>query len=213
MNVIDGFTLEPIKNYKLTDFNKSLRIDTKSTSFFVVESPREGSVITVNSVGFTPQTISLNTSGKELMNVILEPNDSLLNSYHNQYDIYSENNTSKSDTLGKTEPVEREDKIYTFVDTPASYVGGEIKLKEFLSTNVEYPQEALDYNISGKVYIRFVVTETGKVENVHVVRGKNLPMDRESVRTVKSMPAWIPAKNGDTNVSSYFMLPIYFIIR
>jgi protein TonB len=60
-----------------------------------------------------------------------------------------------------------------------------------------------------------VVDENGTISNVKVVRGvPNCPeCDKEAVRVVKSMPAWVPGKIQGDAVSSFFMLPIIFALE
>ncbi len=86
---------------------------------------------------------------------------------------------------------------------------------DFLNLNVKYPQRAVDNGISGKVYLKFIVSEKGKISNVTI--SKKLPgcpeCDEEAKRVVEMMPDWIPAKNNNKNVSSYFNLPISFSLK
>ncbi len=105
--------------------------------------------------------------------------------------------------------------ITDVVGDPASYPGGRTALLEFLKLNIKYPQRAMEEGFSGKVYLKFIVSETGKISNVIV--NKKLPgcpeCDAEAKRVVEMMPDWVPAKNNNTNVSSYFNLPISFSLK
>lgn len=43
-------------------------------------------------------------------------------------------------------------------------------LSKHLSENIKYPQEAIDQNIEGRVYIKFVVNTKGNITNVSVAK-------------------------------------------
>jgi protein TonB len=77
---------------------------------------------------------------------------------------------------------------------------------------MKYPEMALDAGIGGRVFLRFVVSETGNISNVKVQRG--IPdckeCDEEAVRVVRSMPAWKPGKNNGKAVNQWYNLPIRF---
>jgi hypothetical protein len=42
-----------------------------------------------------------------------------------------------------------------------AFAGGESALENYIGTTIEYPQEAIDNNVEGKVNVRFAVDEKG----------------------------------------------------
>lgn len=102
--------------------------------------------------------------------------------------------------------------IYSFVDESAEFKGGMNKLNKYLLKNFRYPQIAIDNNISGKCYVKFIVEKNGKISNVIIQRGiENCPeCNNEALRVVKSMPKWKPSILNGKKVRSYFILPINF---
>lgn len=109
--------------------------------------------------------------------------------------------------------IERENSnILTIVDEPASFPGGNEALKIFISKNLRYPEKMKEAHISGKVYLKFVVSETGELSDIKIARG--IPdckeCDDEAVRMTKSMPKWIPGKNNGKVVKSIYNLPVKF---
>ena len=58
--------------------------------------------------------------------------------------------------------------------------------------------------------MQFVVTKTGSVGQVKVVRGKDPDLDREAQRVVKSLPKFIPGKMNGNAVNVWYTLPINF---
>lgn len=102
--------------------------------------------------------------------------------------------------------------IFEIVEEPASFPGGLEGLKKYLTAQVVYPARAKEDSISGKVYLKFIVSNKGNISNVKVMKGiLNYPeFEAEAIRVIRLMPNWIPAKNNGKMVNSYFTLPIQF---
>ena len=90
---------------------------------------------------------------------------------------------------------------------------GELGLMTFFAENTKYPTIAQEYGISGKVYVSFVVTKSGAVTNVKVVRGVNKHLDAEAVRVIKSLPNFWPGKQRGKPVKVMFTVPITFDLQ
>jgi protein TonB len=101
------------------------------------------------------------------------------------------------------------------VDVEAQFPGGYLRMMEYIQGHLVYPQIGIEIGAQGKCYVKFVVDANGTISNVKVVRGvPNCPeCDKEAVRVVKSMPAWVPGKIQGDAVSSFFMLPIIFALE
>jgi protein TonB len=118
-----------------------------------------------------------------------------------------------TETTGPTEPAQPE--IFTIVEEQAEFPGGFAAMMKYIQTNVQYPAMAREAGISGKCFLKFVVSETGAISNVEVLKGvPGCPdCDKEAIRVVKSMPAWKPAKMTGRSVKCYFNLPVNFKIQ
>lgn len=114
-------------------------------------------------------------------------------------------------------PIEKpkEPEIYTYVDEYAEFPGGPAAMKKFLGENLNYPQVARELGLEGRCNLQFVVSASGNISNVTVVRGvPDCPeCDKEAVRVVKSMPPWKPGKVGGKSVNSTFNLPVSFKLQ
>lgn len=92
-----------------------------------------------------------------------------------------------------------------------SFPGGDVALMKFIKDNMIYPYEALKNRIEGKVIIQFVVTKTGKVGKVKVVRSVNKELDQEAVRLIKMLPDFSPGRNNvGEPVNVWYILPVIF---
>ena len=106
-----------------------------------------------------------------------------------------------------------EDKPFVSVEQMPQFRGGEAAMMKFITDNLKYPVIASENNIQGRVFIRFVVNKDGKVSDVQVQRGLDASCDREAVRVVSMMPAWIPGMQNGRAVPVYFTLPILFKLQ
>lgn len=109
-------------------------------------------------------------------------------------------------------PVE-ENKVFTTVEQMPQFPGGDAELMKYIQKNLKYPPVAMENNIQGRVVVQFVVTRTGKVGEIKVVRGKDPDLDKEAVRVVRSLPDFIPGKMNGQAVNVWFTLPITFKLQ
>lgn len=100
--------------------------------------------------------------------------------------------------------------IYVVVEQMPEFPGGVLKMNEYLSNSIVYPEYAVDNNIEGKVVLEFVVDIDGTITDIQIKRGVHESLDNEALRVVKSMPKWIPGKNYGKSVKVKYTLPINF---
>lgn len=109
--------------------------------------------------------------------------------------------------------IDDENKVYDVVDIPAEFPGGIAKLRAYMQENLQYPAQAEEIGIIGKVYVGFIVLKDGSITDVIIKRGVDPLLDSEAKRFVKAMPKWTPGKIKDKAVNSRFILPIKFDLR
>jgi len=96
------------------------------------------------------------------------------------------------------------------IDKMPEFPGGQDALTKYFIDNVKYPETARKNGITGKVLVNFVVTKTGKIENVEISQKVNDLLDAEALRVISSMPDWIPGENKGEAVDFKMTLPIQF---
>ena len=104
----------------------------------------------------------------------------------------------------------KEDTVYQIVEEMPQYPGGEEAMMKYVADNIKYPQGAKDKNISGRVFVSFVIEKDGSVSNVKVVRGIGGGCDEEAARVIQGMPKWEPGKQKGKPVRVNYMMPIFF---
>lgn len=107
-------------------------------------------------------------------------------------------------------PAPKEDEIFTVVEQQPEFAGGMSALNQYLSKNIRYPAAAQRANVSGRVFVSFVVNTDGSIQDVAVLKGLGFGTDEEAVRVVKSMPKWKPGKQSGRPVRVKYNLPINF---
>ena len=93
------------------------------------------------------------------------------------------------------------------------YKGGESKLFQDIFKRVQYPQEAREAGIQGKVYVSFVIEKEGSISNIKIVRGIGGGCDKEAIRVVNKMENWNPGLQDGEPIRVKFILPINFTLR
>lgn len=101
--------------------------------------------------------------------------------------------------------------IFTKVEVESMYPGGGPAWARFLNKNLanNYPQDAIDNEIQGKVEIMFIVDSMGNVSNVEAVAGPKELWDA-AVKVIKKSGKWEPAIQNGRHVKSYKRQPIVF---
>ena len=105
------------------------------------------------------------------------------------------------------------EKVFTAVEQMPQFPGGDAELMKFFSKNIKYPTMAMENNIQGRVVVQFVVTKTGAIGEVKVVRSVNRDLDREAIRVCKSLPRFTPGKMNGQAVNVWYTLPVNFKLQ
>ncbi|GAB3247634.1 hypothetical protein GCM10027347_03370 [Larkinella harenae] len=108
------------------------------------------------------------------------------------------------------EAAPKEEQVFTVVEQNPEFPGGMAALGQFLNKNMRYPPAASRANISGRVFVSFVVNTDGSIQDVTVLKGLGFGTDEEAMRVVKAMPKWRPGKQSGRPVRVKYNLPINF---
>lgn len=78
--------------------------------------------------------------------------------------------------------------MFRVVEQQPEFPGGMHALGQYLAKNLRYPKEARQNRIQGKVFVQFVISSTGTVHDLRVLKGIGGGCDEEAVRVVSQMP-------------------------
>jgi len=115
----------------------------------------------------------------------------------------------------KQEEVE-EEAPFLIVESMPTFQGGDIdKFRQWVQANLIYPQVALENQISGRVYVSFVVEKDGSIERrtINILRGVDTALDNEVIRALLSAPKWEPGKQREKPVRVTFSISVNFILQ
>ena len=107
-------------------------------------------------------------------------------------------------------PVKAKDSVYVIVDQKAD---PPYDWQKYMQKSLRYPTAMQENGIQGRVTLQFVVSKTGKITNVKVVKSLDPLGDKEAIRVVESAPDWTPGKINGEPVTSLFTLPINFKLQ
>lgn len=107
-------------------------------------------------------------------------------------------------------PIMDENEILTYAEVMPEFPGGMKEMLKFINQNLVYPQELIDTDFSGRVFVQFVVTKTGEIEKVSIAKGIDSisGLNQAAIRLVKQMPKWSPGINKGKEVNVKMIIPI-----
>lgn len=83
------------------------------------------------------------------------------------------------------------------------FPGGTEELAKYIEKNVEYPVEALNRGLQGRVIVQFIVKKNGRIADAKIVKSASIEnkeirdlLDAEALRIVNAMPRWKPARDN-----------------
>jgi len=101
---------------------------------------------------------------------------------------------------------EKAQEVYLYAEVMPLFKGTSTKeesnkaFNSFIQNRVIFPEDAKRRNVTGVVWVQYVVTKTGKVTDVEIVKGKGIDpsCDAEAVRVIKLLPDFSPPlQNGE----------------
>ena len=111
------------------------------------------------------------------------------------------------------EEEEDSDEVFMVVEQMPVFPGGDLGLMKFIQKTTKYPPIAKENDITGKVFVSYVVNKKGKVTNVKVVRSVDKYLDAEAVRVVKLLPYTTAGKQRGKPVNVQYTIPINFTLN
>jgi protein TonB len=115
----------------------------------------------------------------------------------------------------KEENLEEETPFF-IVESMPKFQGGDIdKFRQWVQEHLVYPPQALENQISGTVYITFVVEKNGTIDSKHIaiLRGVDPLIDNEVIRVLLSAPKWEPGRQREKPARVNFSMPVKFILQ
>ena len=119
-----------------------------------------------------------------------------------------------TEILQQVEVVEEtieDDAPFVTAETMPTFQGGDLNtFRNWVQSNVKFPQIALENGISGRVILSFVIERDGRLTNIKVLRTPDRSLSEEAVRVLSQSPKWTPGKQRNQVVRVSYTLPVEF---
>lgn len=119
------------------------------------------------------------------------------------------NSTFNLPTTANT-PQNTEQETFDVIETLPSFKGGQEALNRWISENMQYPQDAYNDGIQGRVKVSVEINNVGSFGDVSIVKSVHPSLDKEAIRLFKSMPKWNPGTQNGNPVSAKMVFPLNF---
>jgi TonB family protein len=159
---------------------------------FQIELPNEETTLVFSFIGL--ESVETEANASESLNVMMTTDQSQLS----EVVVTGYDETQRSD-------------IETF--EMAQPEGGKKAFKRYLENKIEYPIQAIQNKIEGKVTIEFFVEIDGQLKDFKVLKGLGYGCDDEVIRAVKSGPRWSPSKRNSQPKKDKIRLRYRFDLR
>ena len=140
---------------------------------------------------------------------------------HNTPATQTSKTNSKSDGVEIKDFIEVNDETigeepipYQLVETKPTFLGGDAnQFAQWVNSKLQYPVEAKENGVQGRVVLQFTVQTDGSLANVKVLRGVHTLLDHEAIRVVSMSPKWHPGTQRGKVVPVTYTFPVIFQLR
>ena len=83
-------------------------------------------------------------------------------------------------------------------------------LEKWVYQYLKYPKYAVENGIQGRVFVDFIIDESGNVKDVRISRSVHTALDDEAVRVISASPKWRPGRHRGKKVKVAMTVPVDF---
>ena len=110
--------------------------------------------------------------------------------------------------------VQQKDLAYIKVEKMPTFQGGDLNaFRNWVQGQIQYPKEAMEKNISGRVIFSFVVEKDGSTSDFIVLQAPDKLLADEVERIFKTCPKWEPGTQRGEKVRVKYTVPIVFAVQ
>ena len=100
------------------------------------------------------------------------------------------------------------------VEVLPTFQGGDLNtFRNWVQSNVQYPQIALENGIQGRVFLMFVIEKDGRLTNIQVLKTPDRSLSEAAINVLSKSPKWTPGKQRNRPVRVKYTLPVDFQVR
>ena len=127
-------------------------------------------------------------------------------------DMVEATGTGSGDDLLNEGFGEETNEPFFMVETMPTFRGGDLnKFRDWVIQRTNYPQEAIDKKIQGRVFLTFIVETDGSISSVTIVKGVDPIIDDEAVKAIQASPKWSPGLQRGKPVRVRYSMSLLFV--
>ena len=201
--IMSGKTKGPLAGVNIIVYNTTMGVVSDAHGRFKI-FVNEGDTLMFSFVGYSGLTLVARNLPQNLGNIEMSRENVQLDYVL----VVSNRNMRGEDYLVRS--AENEELVFVAVEKMPEFPDGEKALLKYIAENVNYPVEAVEKGLQGRVSCVFTIKEDGSVGNVRVARGVDPLLDDEAVRVISSLPKFIPGEQRGKKVAVEYSLPVWF---
>lgn len=94
------------------------------------------------------------------------------------------------------------------------YMEGDLgTFRNWVMSNITYPDKVYSRGIQGRVLVAFVVGLDGKVEDIEIIESPHEALSKEVIRIMNRSGKWTPGLNAGLPARVRFVIPVDFTIN
>ena len=226
--VIDAKTKKQVPNVAVLIKEKSIGVFADESGQYIIKGQPEGVyTLIASAVGYksAEKSVSIAPDKNVEVNFELEENVVSLNEVTVSSDTKVAEANAKAaaakvqeaanaQTPAAAKVAEDGDMPYVKVEKMPTFMGGDLNVfRNWVQSKIQYPKEAMDKGIKGRVVCSFVVEKDGSLTEFDVLQSPDKSLADEVVRILKTSPKWEPGEQRGEKVRVKYTVPIVFQIK
>ena len=111
--------------------------------------------------------------------------------------------------IEKNKKKQEEDEEFV-IDSLPRFAGSTDAFRNYLVSQIPYPDTAYVKAMKGKLMISFIIKETGEPDGIKLDNFADTRWGRSIIFAIKRAPRWQPAYRNGKPVKIYYSIPVYF---
>ena len=225
--VIDAKTKKQVPNVAVLIKEKSIGVFADESGQYIIKGQPEGIyTLIASAVGYksAEKSVSIAPDKNVEVNFELEENVVSLNEVTVSSDTKVAEVNAKAaaakvqeaanaQAAAEAKVAEDGDMPYVKVEKMPTFQGGDLNVfRNWVQSKIQYPKEAMDKGVKGRVVCSFVVEKDGSLTEFDVLQSPDKSLADEVVRILKTSPKWEPGEQRGEKVRVKYTVPIVFSI-
>lgn len=225
--VIDAKTKKQVPNVAVLIKEKSIGVFADESGQYIIKGQPEGIyTLIASAVGYksAEKSVSIAPDKNVEVNFELEENVVSLNEVTVSSDTKVAEANAKAaaakvqeaanaQATAEAKVAEDGDMPYVKVEKMPTFMGGDLNVfRNWVQSKIQYPKEAMDKGIKGRVVCSFVVEKDGSLTEFDVLQSPDKSLADEVVRILKTSPKWESGEQRGEKVRVKYTVPIVFSI-